>query len=167
MGLLLNCTNGVCHIKMQPPVVTASITVSSAINFSGSDVQGTVIVGGITYNVYVFKSTGVAYTVNYTCGKACQISVFAVGGGGGGGGGDADGGKGGNGGVGGGGGGGSNGVNPGSGGGTALNSGSAAVNSANGAAGAGGANTGGGGGGAYTSTSGAGGSGITIIAFPQ
>jgi chitodextrinase len=54
-------------------------------NLQVGDITGTSISGGSTYNVYVFKATGITYTLNYTFGAGSQMYVLAVGGGGGGG----------------------------------------------------------------------------------
>jgi len=66
------------------PPSLSPVTISSVANFpSGADVTGTSVTNGITYNVYAFRTTGVSYTVNYSCKSATQIYVLAVGGGGG------------------------------------------------------------------------------------
>ena len=68
------------------PPSLSPVTISSVANFpSGADVTGTSVTNGITYNVYAFRTTGVSYTVNYSCKSATQIYVLAVGGGGAGG----------------------------------------------------------------------------------
>jgi hypothetical protein len=64
-----------------------SITAISGItitNFQGSDSTGSATTNGNTYTVYVLKSTGITYTINYTSAVATTIYLFAVGGGGGG-----------------------------------------------------------------------------------
>ena len=50
-------------------------------NWQSTDVSGTSITNGINYQVYVFKSTGITYTVNYSVGGS-YMYVLAVGGGG-------------------------------------------------------------------------------------
>lgn len=65
---------------------TPTFTISSVTNWQVGDITGTSVVNGITYKVYVFKKSGVAYTVNYNLDSPGQVYMLAVGGGGQGGG---------------------------------------------------------------------------------
>uniref|UniRef100_A0A6C0HTG9 Glycine-rich domain-containing protein n=1 Tax=viral metagenome TaxID=1070528 RepID=A0A6C0HTG9_9ZZZZ len=65
---------------------TKFITINSVTNNQSGDQIGTYeTTDGITYNVYVLKTTGITYTINYTVNNSSSLYVLAVGGGGGGG----------------------------------------------------------------------------------
>ena len=73
-------------------VASITFTVGSITGWTaGTDVSGTSVTNGITYNVYAFKpvlapgAANYTYTMGYTCGQATYVYVLAVGGGGGGG----------------------------------------------------------------------------------
>jgi len=51
-------------------------------NFQTTDINGISTSSGTIYQVYVFKSTGINYTVTYSFSQSTAISVLAVGGGG-------------------------------------------------------------------------------------
>jgi hypothetical protein len=151
------------------PAATPTFTISSVTNWQTGDIVGTSLVNGITYKIYVFKKSGVSYTVNYTLNSPGQVYMLAVGGGGGGWGGGSASAIGGAGGIGGGGGGILGAVTWPTGIGIGGGSGISAPTAPSGSnGGTGGANTGGGGGGANNGgggLGGSGGSGIVILAF--
>jgi hypothetical protein len=65
---------------------TKFITINSVTNNQSGDQIGTYeTTDEITYNVYVFKTTGINYTINYTVNNSSSLYLLAVGGGGGGG----------------------------------------------------------------------------------
>ena len=65
-----------------PFIITPTVT-----GWQSTDVSGTAVTNGITYNVYAFKSTSAVttYTLTYTSNSPSYIYVLAVGGGGSGG----------------------------------------------------------------------------------
>jgi len=64
------------YVPPSPPVLTFS-------NPQGSDVNaGASITGGISYNIYTFRSTAVTYSFTYTVTRPTTINVLVVGGGG-------------------------------------------------------------------------------------
>uniref|UniRef100_A0A6C0HS77 Fibronectin type-III domain-containing protein n=1 Tax=viral metagenome TaxID=1070528 RepID=A0A6C0HS77_9ZZZZ len=65
--------------------ISSNILSLSVVNFQSSDITGTSTTGSSLYNVYVFKNTGISYTINYNFIGTVTIYVLAVGGGGAGG----------------------------------------------------------------------------------
>jgi hypothetical protein len=76
--------NGVSSPSSTITATTTDILLSIS-NFQSTDISGIVVNNNVLYNVYVFKSTGLFYNINYTFGNNVTMYVLAVGGGGGGG----------------------------------------------------------------------------------
>ena len=76
--------NGVSSPSSTITATTTDILLSIS-NFQSTDISGIVVNNNVLYNVYVFKSTGITYNINYTFGNNVTMYVLAVGGGGGGG----------------------------------------------------------------------------------
>jgi len=74
----------VTRASLIPPPFTSPVSINSITNFQPTDIAGGSTYNNIDFYNYVFKSTGTAYTINYTCNIATTIYVLAVGGGGGG-----------------------------------------------------------------------------------
>jgi len=70
------------YTSATPLTLTISPTITNWSNTT--DVSGTSITNGITYNVYAFKTTGVTYTITYSSNTSTYCYVLAVAGGGGG-----------------------------------------------------------------------------------
>ena len=69
-------------ITATTPIFNATLSIPS---FQSTDISGTAIDTGKTYNVYVFKNTSAPYTVNYNLSYDTSMNILVVGGGGGGG----------------------------------------------------------------------------------
>ena len=74
----------VTRASLIPPPFSSPVSITGLTNFQPADIIGASNYNNIDFNNYVFKSTGTAYTLNYTCNVATTIYVLAVGGGGGG-----------------------------------------------------------------------------------
>ena len=82
-------TSNTTTVASNPFTITPAIT-----GWLSTDVSGTSTTNGIPYKVFAFRSTGITYTLTYTCTVPSYMYVLAVGGGGAGGGYSAGGGGG-------------------------------------------------------------------------